>query len=157
MYVQITDENTGTQYGKGFDSKEECEIWVKEEKKKFKDHIIFSETHIPNSEIVYKKEKNGNVTYKLRLKPSYKIEYLEYHVSQAPKYKEEFKKAWKQILSDTDWSQLPDVELTTEQRQQYREYRKYVRNKRNDYTDSDIYKWKILSFEEFKKLKGYVK
>ena len=55
-------------------------------------------------------------------------------------------------LRETDWTQLPDVPITTKLRGVYREYRKYLRNKPTDYKDETVKDWKIQDFEEFKKM-----
>lgn len=54
-------------------------------------------------------------------------------------------------LQLTDWSQLPDNDLSTEEKKQYRNYRSYLRVLPKLYDDATIMQAKVYSFEEWKK------
>jgi hypothetical protein len=55
---------------------------------------------------------------------------------------------WLQL---TDWTQLADCELDTEQRKEYRAYRSYLRTLPKLYNDSSVVYAKVYSFEDWKK------
>jgi hypothetical protein len=55
------------------------------------------------------------------------------------------------LLKDTDWTQLPDVEISTEDRKEYRSYRSYLRVLPKLYDDSTILQAKAYAFEDWKK------
>jgi hypothetical protein len=62
-----------------------------------------------------------------------------------------FREKRTKFLYATDWSQLADCELDTEQRKEYRSYRSYLRVLPKLYDDSTIASAKIYSFEDWKK------
>lgn len=55
------------------------------------------------------------------------------------------------MLQMTDWTQIADVELSTEQRREYRNYRSYLRVLPKLYDDTTVNSAKVYSFEEWKK------
>lgn len=54
-------------------------------------------------------------------------------------------------LRETDWTQLADCELTTEEKKDYRSYRSYLRTLPKLYDDASIVSAKVYSFEDWKK------
>ncbi len=55
------------------------------------------------------------------------------------------------MLEMTDWTQLADVEMSTEERKDYRKYRSYLRALPRLYDDASIIRAKVYSFSEWKK------
>lgn len=55
------------------------------------------------------------------------------------------------LLQKTDWTQLADCELNTEQRKEYRAYRSYLRVLPKLYDDSTIFSANVYEFEDWKK------
>ncbi len=55
------------------------------------------------------------------------------------------------FLDSTDWTQLADAEIDTEQRKEYRSYRSYLRILPKLYDDSTIFNAKVYDFEDWKK------
>jgi hypothetical protein len=55
------------------------------------------------------------------------------------------------LLKETDWTQLPDTELSTEERKEYRNYRSYLRVLPKLYDDITVTHAKAYSFENWKK------
>lgn len=55
------------------------------------------------------------------------------------------------MLKLTDWTQLADTELSTEERKEYRNYRSYLRVLPKLYDDATIMQAKVYSFEDWKK------
>lgn len=62
-----------------------------------------------------------------------------------------FRKQRNKFLHETDWTQLADAELDTEQKKEYRAYRAYLRVLPKLHNDSTIVSAKVYSFEEWKK------
>lgn len=62
-----------------------------------------------------------------------------------------FRKRRNKFLQETDWTQLADCEMDTEQRKEYRAYRSYLRVLPKLYDDSTIVSAKVYSFEDWKK------
>ena len=54
-------------------------------------------------------------------------------------------------LQETDWTQLADVDLDTEERKEYRSYRNYLRDLPKLYDDSSVTYAKVYSFEDWRK------
>ena len=54
-------------------------------------------------------------------------------------------------LNNTDWTQLADCELSTDERKDYRNYRSYLRTLPKLYDDTTIVSAKVYSFEDWKK------
>lgn len=68
------------------------------------------------------------------------------------------KEVWKilrqkrnKLLELTDWTQLADCALTTEEKKEYRSYRSYLRTIPILYDDSTVVYAKVYSFEDWKK------
>jgi DNA-binding ferritin-like protein (Dps family) len=68
------------------------------------------------------------------------------------------KECWKlvrekrnKMLQFTDWTQLPDTDLSTDERKEYRNYRSYLRVIPKLYNDATIMQAKVYSFEDWKK------
>ena len=55
------------------------------------------------------------------------------------------------MLKLTDWTQLSDTELSTDERKEYRNYRSYLRVLPKLYDDATIIQAKVYSFEDWKK------
>jgi hypothetical protein len=55
------------------------------------------------------------------------------------------------LLKATDWTQLSDTELSTDERKEYRNYRNYLRVLPKLYDDSSIVNGKVYDFENWKK------
>lgn len=53
------------------------------------------------------------------------------------------------FLAATDWTQLPDVDLTRTDKETYRKYRKYLRNLPNLYEKKIVDKLVVLSYKDF--------
>jgi hypothetical protein len=62
-----------------------------------------------------------------------------------------FRKKRQLMLEKTDWTQLADVDLDTEERKEFRLYRNYLRELPKLYNDSSISYAKVYSFEDWKK------
>jgi len=62
-----------------------------------------------------------------------------------------FRKKRNGFLQETDWTQLSDSELETEQRKEYRAYRSYLRVLPKLYDSSSIASARVYSFEDWKK------
>jgi len=56
-----------------------------------------------------------------------------------------------EFLEFTDWTQLADCALTTEEKKEYRAYRSYLRTIPILYDDSNVVYAKVYSFEDWKK------
>jgi len=54
-------------------------------------------------------------------------------------------------LKETDWTQLADVNLDTEERKEYRSYRSYLRDLPKLYDDNSVVYAKVYNFEDWKK------
>ena len=54
-------------------------------------------------------------------------------------------------LQETDWTQLADVDLDTEERKEYRSYRNYLRDLPKHYDDSSVTYAKEYRFEYWRK------
>ena len=155
MLVVITNKNLNRKFMAEFDTKTECENWVKNHKIKGKD-ILIKKSNV--KEIGYKVileeiKDNGEVEYILEGSSEYIVEYIENNPVTVEEHLQAFDKKIKEILKETDWTQLSDVPISTEKRMIYKKYREYVRNKKNDYKDENIHQWKILSFKEYKDMK----
>jgi hypothetical protein len=55
------------------------------------------------------------------------------------------------FLQMTDWTQLADCELTTEEKKEYRSYRSYLRVLPKLYDDSSVVSAKVYWFDDWKK------
>jgi hypothetical protein len=62
-----------------------------------------------------------------------------------------FREKRTKFLCATDWSQLADCELDTEEKKEFRSYRSYLRVLPKLYDDSTIVSAKVYSFEDWKK------
>lgn len=154
MFVRLKNLKTGREFAANFSSKSEAEEWVKSHKGKGKDkQEIIAPELLSNAAFIEEIKGPFGKAVRQEIPAEYEVEYFEYNVNQIENYWKEFKDKRKQILKETDYTQLPDVPITTEERRHYRVYREYVRNKKNDYNDSNINRWKILSFEEFRQMK----
>lgn len=154
MYVKIKNLKTGRRFGASFETKQQAEQWVKSHKSKGKDEqIMFSPSKLEGAEVLGEQETAFGITYKLKFPAEYEVEYLNYDPNTVQANWEAFRAKRLEILKETDWTQLSDVPISTEQRMIYKKYREYVRNKKNDYKDENIHQWKILSFKEFKDMK----
>lgn len=154
MFVKIHNKKTGRKYGASFDTKQEAENWVKNHKGKGADEkVMFSPSKLDGAEVLGEQETAFGMTYKLKFPADYEVEYLEYNPNTVQANWRAFNEKRLELLKETDWTQLPDVPVTTQERQLYRKYREYVRSKKNNYKDENIHTWKILSYEEFIKLK----
>lgn len=70
----------------------------------------------------------------------------------------ELEKEIKNILKETDWTQLSDTLLLKPKLKAiYREYRKYIRNVPKSYNNDTVLNYKIMNFEEWLKMKAYFK
>jgi len=58
-----------------------------------------------------------------------------------------------EALRNTDWTQLPDVPLTSEEKKAFREYRVYLRDMPQRIERLQLLKYDVPSFEEFIKEK----
>jgi len=154
MFVIITNLENKRKFSAEFETYSEAEKWVENHKHKgSSEKIMFSPTKIEGSKVIGERETPMGITYKLKFPAEYKVEYFDYDINDVEKHWKDFKEKQKQLLKDTDFSQLPDVNISTEERRIYRKYREYVRNKSNDYKDNNIHNWKILTYKEFKQLK----
>ena len=154
MFVKITNLKNNREFAANFETQEEAENWVRNHKHKGADEkIMFAPSKLDGAEVLGEQKGPMGTTYKLKFPAEYKIEYFDYDLASVSKHWADFKAKRKEILVETDYTQLPDVPITTEKRGMYRKYREYVRNKKNDYKDENIHTWKILTFEEFKQMK----
>jgi hypothetical protein len=153
VVVKITRKD-GQEYKGIFESQQEAEEWVKNHKAKGKDKRVFFSPHkLANTEVIGEEKTTFGITYKLEEPAEYTVEYFNHDVDNVDSHWKALKEKRKEILKDTDWSQLSDVGLSTEERLIYREYRKYVRNVKLNYKDETVHNWKILSYKEFKQKK----
>jgi len=74
------------------------------------------------------------------------IVYIKYKIITFPKEDliNKLREERNKILADTDWTQLPDVNLPEHDRQRYLKYRQNLRNLPNKYLSSDQIEWPIL-------------
>lgn len=63
----------------------------------------------------------------------------------------ETKKVMMAVLKETDWTQLVDAPLTTEEKKQWRSYRDYVRHIPKLWQRKQILELKVMTFEEWQK------
>ena len=63
----------------------------------------------------------------------------------------EVKKTMAAVLKESDWTQLVDAPLTTDQKKQWRSYRDYVRHVPKLWKRKQILELKVMSFEEWEK------
>lgn len=68
-----------------------------------------------------------------------------------PEVWEIFRENRTKLLALTDWTQLADSALSTEERKDYRSYRSYLRSAPKLYDDATIVNAKVYSFEDWKK------
>lgn len=57
------------------------------------------------------------------------------------------------LLEETDKTQLPDFPLDAKNKTLYREYRSYLRNLPSMYNDTNIDKFKIKTFDEWREFR----
>jgi len=62
-----------------------------------------------------------------------------------------FRKKRNVKLSETDWTQLADSDITVEERKEYRSYRSYLRTLPSLHNNDSILGAKVYSFEDWKK------
>lgn len=62
-----------------------------------------------------------------------------------------FRKKRNIALQETDWTQLADCDLTTEEKKDYRSYRSYLKTLPRLYDDASVVSAKVYSFEDWKK------
>lgn len=151
MLVIITSLKYDKKFMAEFDTKAECDNWVKNHKLKGKDKVVKKSNVIEKGYNVILEDikQNGEVEYVLEGPAEYKVDFLEENPVTVEEYKKELNDKIKEILLETDWSQLSDAPLQTEERRIYKKYRKYVRNKRKEYNDNSIKNWKILTYKEY--------
>lgn len=155
MLVIIKNNKLNREFMAEFDTKEQCDIWVKNHKLKGKDRVIIrSDKKLNGFKILLEDiNTNGKVEYVLEGPCEYEVEYIHNNPVTVEEYKKELCKEIKKLLIDTDWSQLADAEISTEERRLYKEYRKYIRRKTKEYNDETIQNWKILSYKEYVRMK----
>jgi hypothetical protein len=95
------------------------------------------------------------IKYKFRIPCEYELFKDTTPLDKAPIYFAELREAREKTLRDTDWSQLADAPLSTNDRTYYREYRQYLRDLPLNYDNESITNWSIMTFDEFKTFKGY--
>ena len=151
MLVVITNLKYNKKFMAEFDTKAECDNWVKNHKLKGKDKVVKKSNVIEKGyNIILEEVKdNGEVEYILEGPAEYSVDYLEENPVTVKEYRAALDAKMKEILLDTDWSQLSDAPLKTEERRIYKKYREYVRNKRKEYNDNNIKNWKILTYKEY--------
>lgn len=121
-----------------------CAKWVSEKDIKLEQkQFIIDEKYISSDGIMIKYYKITD-GYKVRI----------YNESGVITYKE----LWDNLrlirnnkLKDTDWTQLPDNNLTIEEKKEFRKYRDYLRGVTTLYNDSSVHSAKVYSFEDWKK------
>lgn len=151
MLVVITSKKLNRKFMAEFDTKTECENWVKNHKIKGKDKVVKKSNVKENGYKVILEEikDNGEVEYILEGSSEYTVEYIENNPITVEEHLQALNKKIKEILLDTDWSQLSDAPLKTEERIIYKKYREYVRNKTKEYNEDNIKNWKILTYREY--------
>lgn len=151
MLVIITSLKYNKKFMAEFDTKAECDNWVKNHKLKGKDKVVKKSNVIEKGyNIILEEVKdNGEVEYILEGPAEYSVYYLEENPVTVKEYRAALDAKIKEILLDTDWSQLSDAPLKTEERRIYKKYREYVRNKKKEYSDDNIKNWKILTYKEY--------
>lgn len=93
--------------------------------------------------------------YEFRIPQEYEVTMDQTPVDKAPLFFEALRSSRTKVLRDTDWTQLADAPLTSEQRTHYREYRQYLRDLPLNYNNQSIADWNIMEFEEWKLFRGY--
>jgi hypothetical protein len=89
---------------------------------------------------------------------THKIEIKEVGVELSTIKFKELGSRVKEVLKETDWTQLSDTLLTKPKLKSiYREYRRYVRGVEKSYNNDTVLNYKILEFEEWLKMKSYFK
>lgn len=101
---------------------------------------------------ILQEEERG---YKFRIPVEYEIYKDVAPIDKSPIYFQELRDARSLVLRDTDWSQLADAPLSTDERNYYREYRQYLRDLPLNYDDQSIINWSIMSYSDFLVFKGY--
>ena len=99
---------------------------------KIKEKGSFSKSKLKGEYIRY--HSNGNIEYVLEGASEYKVEYLSHDPFEAVNHWNDFNSRRLELLKETDWSQISDAEISTEERRLYKEYRKYIRRKNKEYT-----------------------
>jgi hypothetical protein len=134
-----------------FNTKEECDTWVLNHKLKGKDRLVKKSKYKEDgySVLFEDKKEDGQIEYVLEGKCEYKVEYIMENPVTLEEHKNALKAYVKNVLLDTDWTQISDANITTEKRNLYRKYRDYVRNVHKQYDDVTIKNWKVLSYKEY--------
>lgn len=86
-----------------------------------------------------------------RLTEGLELKIQETGIDTIVQFWKEFRKKRNLILSMTDWTQLPDSELSVDERKEYRSYRSYLRTLPSLHNDDSIINAKVYSLEEWKK------
>lgn len=94
---------------------------------------------------------NGKIVRFFRLTDGIELKIEKVSSDSLSGFWELFREARTKFLHETDWTQLADCELDTEQRKEYRSYRSYLRVLPKLYDDATIVSAKIYSFEDWKK------
>lgn len=154
-FVIITNLVLNKKFVGKFDTKRECDEWVSSHKLKGKDRVIIrSDKKLNGFEVLLEdRDSNGNIEYVLEGASEYKVDYLSHDPFEAVNHWNDFRNRKLELLRETDWSQISDAEISTEERRIYKEYRKYIRRKDKEYNDETIENWKILSYKEYVRMK----
>ena len=175
MKAYITNLINGREYFGEFEIQELLDAWIaKQETKESWGKREYTELKLeqshenPRAEFIEEitqeqtilNENGEEVTeeitlYKYRIPQEYNITKDETPIDKAPIFFEELRTARQKVLDKTDWTQIADAQLTTDERTKYREYRQYLRDLPTQYNNSSVYNWNLKTFEEWKTFKGY--
>lgn len=172
MKVEIINKVNGREFGGEFETEELLDAWIQKQLDKGMkcpwgkpDHYVIEDQNVaPNErsefveEVIYPAEYQDEedvIKYKFFIPCEYEIYKDTTPINKSPIYFEELRQARTKKLSEYDWTQLADAPITSDQRTKYREYRQYLRDLPEQYNDSSIHSWAIMSFEDWKVSKGY--
>lgn len=169
--VKLVNTKTNQQWGATLPTKIDCYNWLNEQKKKpgREDAVeqiidISKEKELKDKYEKYLKElpsKEELINYLI----SDNLEELEAKIDDVRKRYPEFWSypkdkigfAWDRFrknrdkkLKETDYTQLADVSLSSEEKKTYREYRKYLRDLPKMHNNTSIWDAEVKSYEEWK-------
>jgi hypothetical protein len=117
--------------------------WIEEkdltpEKQSF---VVDEKTELVNDKVVRFYKLTEGIELKIEEVTENSVEYLW----------KKLREKRNEFLAVTDWTQIADCELETEQRKEYRAYRSYLRVLPKLYDNSSVVSAKVYSFEDWKK------
>lgn len=129
-----------------FEDRKLAEEWVNNHKLKGKkEQIITTPTRIKGSNLIEEVEgPMGVKLYKQKLEADYTVEYLEEDLESREYKLSQLREERDEILRNTDWLFMSDVDVETKYRKYYKEYRQYLRNITKTVGNSESFKFSNL-------------